>query len=154
MESNLPVKFVGTIDFQIQQSENSRGYNQRGGFKFNPAAIYMNQAGMDSWSVGLNIYKQPLYLGVWYRNSEFQFLSSAALILMFGLNANLGDNVRMKIMYSYDIMLTDLTSATGGSHELTLTFEMDQMRLFGDNRRNNFGHKRGFNRSTVECSPF
>lgn len=153
LESNLPVKFVATADFQIQQSERARGYSHTGGFKFNPAIIYMNQAGMDSWSVGLNIYKNPLYVGVWYRNSEFQFLDNSALVIMLGLNANLGDNVRMKVLYSYDIMLTDITRATGGSHELTLTFEMDEMRLFGSNK-NNFGHRRGSASRALECSPF
>jgi type IX secretion system PorP/SprF family membrane protein len=154
LESKLPVKIVATADFQIQQSERARGYSHTGGFKFNPAVIYMNQGGMDSWSVGLNVYKQPLYVGVWYRNSEFQFLNNDALIIMLGLNANLGDNVRMKILYSYDIMLTDITRATGGSHELTLTFEMDDMSLFGNSGGNNFGHRKGHGGRQLECSPF
>jgi type IX secretion system PorP/SprF family membrane protein len=153
LESKLPVKVVATLDFQVQQSKNSRGYNDRG-FKFNPAIIYMNQAGMDSWSVGINIYKQPIYVGVWYRNSEFQFLDNSALIIVLGLNVNFGDDARMKFLYSYDAMLTDITKATGGSHELTLIFELDDMRLFGANRGGGFdaGNKAGY--KDLECSPF
>ncbi len=155
MESKLPVKVVATADFQIQQSESASRYGRSsGGFKFNPALIYMNQAGMDSWSVGLNIYKNPLYVGAWYRNSEFQFLNNDALIVMLGLNTNFGDNTRMKLIYSYDIMLTDITRATGGSHELTLIFELDEMRLFGSNR-NHFGNRRMNSMPrALECSPF
>jgi type IX secretion system PorP/SprF family membrane protein len=152
LESKLPVKIVATVDFQIQQSDNSRGYNDRG-FKFNPAIIYMNQAGMDSWSVGLNVYKQPIYVGVWYRNSEFQFLDNSALIIMLGLNTNFGDNARMKFVYSYDAMLTDITKATGGSHELTLIFELDDMHLFG-NSRGGFSPRSKHNYRDLECSPF
>lgn len=152
LESKLPVKIVATVDFQIQQSDNSRGYNDRG-FKFNPAIIYMNQAGMDSWSVGLNVYKQPIYVGVWYRNSEFQFLDNSALIIMLGLNTNFGDNARMKFVYSYDAMLTDITKATGGSHELTLIFELDEMHLFG-NSRGGFSPRSKNNYRDLECSPF
>lgn len=152
LESKLPVKIVATVDFQIQQSDNSRGYNDRG-FKFNPAIIYMNQAGMDSWSVGLNVYKQPIYVGVWYRNSEFQFLDNSALIIMLGLNTNFGDNARMKFVYSYDAMLTDITKATGGSHELTLIFELDDMHLFGSSR-GGFSPRSKHNYRDLECSPF
>ena len=152
LESKLPVKIVATVDFQIQQSDNSRGYNDRG-FKFNPAIIYMNQAGMDSWSVGLNVYKQPIYVGVWYRNSEFQFLDNSALVIMLGLNTNFGDNARMKFVYSYDAMLTDITKATGGSHELTLIFELDDMHLFGSSR-GGFSPRSKHNYRDLECSPF
>lgn len=153
MESKLPVKIVGTIDFQIQDQESSRSSGS--GFKYNPAIIYMNQGGMDSWSVGMNLYKNPLYVGVWYRNSEFQFLDNSALVVLLGLNANFGDNTRMRLIYSYDIQLTDLTKATGGSHEITLTFELDDMRLFGSGGRNNF-RGRSLDRlgKEVECSSF
>ncbi len=156
MESNLPIKIVATADFQFQQNERARGYrSDHGGFKYNPAFIYMNQAGLDSWSLGLNIYKHPLYVGAWYRNSEFQFLNNDAMVVVLGLTANMGDNVRMKLIYSYDIMLTDITRATGGSHELTLTFEMDEMRLFGNNGNRGIGNRRlGNMPRTLECSPF
>lgn len=155
MESNLPIKVVASADFQFQQSDRARYRNERGGFKYNPALIYMSQAGLDSWSIGLNIYKHPLYVGMWYRNSEFQFLDNDALVVLLGLNANMGDNVRMKLMYSYDIMLTEITRATGGSHELTLIFEMDEMRLFGNSGGNSFGNRRMGNMPrALECSPF
>ncbi|OPL14893.1 MAG: hypothetical protein AVO38_11185 [delta proteobacterium ML8_D] len=154
LESKLPVRVVATADFQIQQSNKARGYQGDKGFKFNPALIYMNQAGLDSWSVGLNVYKMPLYVGAWYRNSEFQFLNNDAFIVMLGINTNLGDNARMKLIYSYDIMLTDITRATGGSHELTLIFELDEMHLFG-NSGSNFGNSRMDRMPrALECSPF
>jgi len=153
MESKLPIKMVGTIDFQIQQQESSRSSDR--GFKYNPAIIYMNQGGMDSWSIGMNVYKMPLYVGLWYRNSEFQFLNNDAMVILLGVNANFGESTRMRLIYSYDVMLTDLTKATGGSHELTLTFELDDMRLFGNGGRNNFRNNR-MDRlgKEVECSSF
>jgi len=150
-ESKLPVKFVGSMDFQIAPEEGSK--NAERGFKYNPALIYMNQGGMDSWSVGMNVYKFPLYVGLWYRSSEFQFLNNDALIVVLGINTNFGSDARMKIIYSYDVMLTDLTKATGGSHEITLIFEMDDMRLFGptSGRNNSRMDKMG---RDIECSPF
>lgn len=150
-ESKLPIKFVGTMDFQIQQMEGSRGGGN--GFKYNPAFIYMNQAGMDSWSIGMNVYKFPLYVGVWYRSSEFQFLTNDAIIVLLGLNAEFGGDVRMKLVYSYDMMLTELTKATGGSHEITLIFEMDDVKLFGSGPGWNNSRMQQFGKD-IECSPF
>lgn len=151
LESNLPVKYVGSIDFQIQHDE---GLSTSGrGFKYNPGIIYMNQAGMDSWSIGMNVYKYPLYVGLWYRSSEFQFLNNDALIVLLGINTNFGTDTRMKLVYSYDIMLTDLTKATGGSHEITLIFEMDDIRLFGT-EHGNFRGSRMDQYRDIECSPF
>ena len=151
LESKLPVKFVGVMDFQIQPDDNSKA--ARTGFKYNPAFIYMNQGGMDTWSVGMNVYKFPMYVGLWYRTSELQFMNNDALIVLLGVNTNFGGDARMKIVYSYDVMLTDLTKATGGSHEITLIFEMDAMKLFGDNRGRNSGRMAKFGKD-IECSPF
>lgn len=149
-ESNLPVKFVGSMDFQIQLDEGSRNYER--GFKYNPAFMYMNQGGMDSWSVGINVYKHPLYVGAWYRTSEMQFMDNNVIVVLLGINTNFGDNMRMKLIYSYDIILSELAKATGGSHEISLIFEMDDMRLFGNNVRR--GGRQDRMGREIECSPF
>jgi hypothetical protein len=94
-----------------------------------------------------------MYVGLWYRSSELQFMNNDALIVLLGVNTNFGGDARMKIVYSYDVMLTDLTKATGGSHEITLIFEMDAMKLFGDNRGRNSGRMAKFGKD-IECSPF
>jgi type IX secretion system PorP/SprF family membrane protein len=151
LESKLPVKFVGSLDFQVAPDESAK--NSSRGFKYNPAIIYMNQGGMDSWSVGMNVYKFPLYVGLWYRSSEFQFLNNDALIVLLGINTNFGGDARMKLVYSYDVMLTDLTKATGGSHEITLIFELDDMKMFGAESGRRPGRMDTMGRD-IECSPF
>jgi len=113
----------------------------------------MNQGGMDSWSIGMNVYKFPLYVGLWYRSSEFQFMNNDALVVLLGINTNFGGDARMKIVYSYDVMLTDLTKATGGSHELTLIFEMDDMKIFGAEGPRHSSRMDKMGRD-IECSPF
>jgi hypothetical protein len=39
----------------------------------------------------------------------------------------------MKIIYSYDLVLTQLRPAAGGAHEVTIAFEFDDVSLFGSN---------------------
>ncbi|MFO8128858.1 MAG: PorP/SprF family type IX secretion system membrane protein [Bacteroidales bacterium] len=162
--SPLPRKLVVTGDFIIQDEIN-RGPNkafqmQEGGFKFNPGIIYQYQGGMQSYSAGINVYKHPIYVGLWYRNDDFEFMGHDMLILTVGLNTIFNDNSRMKIFYSYDAMLSDVTKATGGSHEIVLVFELDELHLFNPGSRRMFqvgNYTNGRNKnmpSALECSPF
>lgn len=140
--SPLPRKYVVTFDFIIQDQQN-KGPNRlfktdKGGFRFNPGFIYQYQGGMNTYQVGVNMYKFPLYLGVWYRNDELKFMDYDAIVVMVGINIDFDDLNRMKLYYSYDLQLTDLMRATGGTHEMVLVFEFDAMRIFGNGDRRKY----------------
>ncbi|MFC2107550.1 PorP/SprF family type IX secretion system membrane protein [Bacteroidota bacterium] len=158
--SPLPRKYVISGDFIIHDESGGRPSSsfrtQRGGFKYNPGIIYMYQGGMQSYQVGINIHKDPLYIGIWYRNDEFEFLEHDALILMAGINMNFNSESRLKLLYSYDAMLSDVTKATGGTHEFTLIIEFDEIQLFGNKKRGGFGNRGPMHKNTgaLECSPF
>lgn len=164
--SPLPRKLVVSGDFIIQDESNrgpKKSFNvSEGGFKFNPGIIYMYQGGMQSYSVGINVYKDPIYVGLWYRNDEFEFLKNDALVMMAGLSIIINEVSRVKLYYSYDAILTDLTKATGGSHEITLILELDDLYMFDKKRggRGGFqfgnytsGRNKGMS-GALECSPF
>ena len=93
---------------------------------------------MNTYQLGVNMYKFPLYLGVWYRNDELKFMDYDAIIVMVGINIDFDDLNRMKLYYSYDLQLTDLMRATGGTHEMVLVFEFDAMRIFGNGDRRKY----------------
>jgi len=59
-------------------------------------------------------------------------------------------------MYSYDLALDDDLLKTGGAHEISLIFELDNVSLFGGSS-SSFGnkYKTGKNKyEMMECSPF
>lgn len=124
LETRTPRKFVVHGDMIILEDR-----NRAKGFKYNPAIMFENYAGFNTMNIGMNLAKSALYAGIWYRNQQSNFADLQALIFLFGLNIPLTNEFsRMKVMYSYDVTLGQ-PRATGGTHEIALLFEFDQIRL-------------------------
>jgi len=124
LETLLPRKYVLSADMVIIQISNPRQ-----GFRFNPGILFENQAGFNTFTLGCNITKSVLYAGAWYRNKQSQIYNYQSLIVLAGINIPMVNKYsRMKLMYSYDISVTDM-KGTGGTHEITLRFEFDQIHL-------------------------
>lgn len=164
LTSPLPRKLAITGDLIFEIDGDSDGlYFQRGTkkntFKFNPGFIYESQADFKTYSVGVNILKSAIYSGVWFRNRTSELAKSNDLIFMLGINAPFTGQTRMKINYTYDFILTEIRTATGCSHEISITIELDDFNMFngGNNRRGGgFGFSTRNRRSMEElqCCPF
>ncbi len=71
------------------------------------------------FSVGGYWFKSPLLMGVWYRSAPtLEKWTSDALSFMLGYRYN-----GFQAVYSYDLTVSQLGAASGGSHELSLTYE-------------------------------
>lgn len=124
LETRVPRRYVLHSDFVIFQRSNPKE-----GFKFNPGILFENQSGFNTFTLGSNIAKSVLYAGMWYRNKQSKIYDYQSLTLLAGINIPMVNKyARMKLMYSYDIGL-DGMQGTGGSHEITLRFEFDQIHL-------------------------
>ena len=68
--------------------------------------------------------KGPLFGGVWYRGKftkqDDQNIDKDALIAVVGIETDI-----IRFGYSFDITISDLTPATGGAHELSMTLKFD-----------------------------
>jgi type IX secretion system PorP/SprF family membrane protein len=125
LKMKLARKYVFHTDFVILQISNPKK-----GFKFNPGLLYEYMTGFHTFTLGANIAKSVLYLGAWYRNKQSQIYNYESLILLAGIYAPMVNKYsRLKLMYSYDISITQLAGA-GGAHEITLRFEFDAIHLF------------------------
>lgn len=159
LESPLPRKLAITGDLVLEIDGNSGGpYFKRGdkskSFKFNPGFIYESQAEFETYAVGLNILKSSIYSGVWFRNRTSELAHVSDLIFLLGINATLSDQTRIKINYSYDFVVTPIRAGTGGSHEITITFELDDFNIFskgGSGIGFSNGHR---SREELDCCPF
>ncbi|MGE5317779.1 MAG: PorP/SprF family type IX secretion system membrane protein [Chloroflexota bacterium] len=160
LTSPLPRKLAITGDFIFEIDGNSSGpYFKRNDksntFKFNPGFIYESQADFKTYSVGLNILKSAIYSGVWFRNRTSDLIKSNDLIFLLGINANISDKTRMKINYSYDFVLTEIRPGTGASHEVTITFELDDFSLLKSHTSGfGFSPRNGRSKEELECTPF
>ncbi|KAF0203418.1 MAG: hypothetical protein FD170_1137 [Bacteroidetes bacterium] len=128
-------------------------------FKFNPGFIYESQGDFKTYAMGVNILKSAIYTGVWFRNRTTEFVKTNDLIFMLGLNAQLSSSTRMKINYTYDFVLTEIRTATGCSHEISVIIELDDFNMFnrgGRSGKGGFGFTNRNRRSMqeLECTPF
>ena len=79
-----------------------------------PNVLFRKQGEFTQLNVGLYVNKGPLVAGVWHRG-YFSEDNRDALIVLLGIETE-----TMRFGYSYDITISQLTPATGGTHEITL----------------------------------
>jgi type IX secretion system PorP/SprF family membrane protein len=122
LDVRVPRKYVMHTEMVIFQERNPRQ-----GFRFNPGVLFEYQSGFTSFTAGTNISRSMIYAGAWYRNRDHWIYNYQSITMLAGINIPMVNQYsRLKLMYSYDIGLSSL-SASGGSHELTLRFEFDQI---------------------------
>ena len=105
-------------------------------------------------TIGMNILKSSIYFGVWLRNQDFNFFEAKDAIFQVGFNAPWSKESRVKVMYTYDYLITAFRTAGRASHEISLVFEFDEFSLFGGNSGGSFPANRGRNSRAMECTPF
>ncbi len=90
-----------------------------------PSFIYRMQGNrFTQLDLGLNYHVDPISIGVWYRGKPFKTsvinsVEQDALILFLGLyfkNFNIG--------YSYDFTISEMATASGGAHEVSIVYEL------------------------------
>jgi type IX secretion system PorP/SprF family membrane protein len=80
--------------------------------------------------VGLYYYKHPLIFGLWYRGIPLVTSQAGdAIIGLIGIKTD-----KFRIGYSYDFTISNLISSTGGAHEISLTYEFNNL-SFGQERK-------------------
>jgi type IX secretion system PorP/SprF family membrane protein len=158
LDSKLPRKLVITGDLVLELEQGrSSSYRSRksnsGSFKFNPGFQYEKQADFSTYTLGMNILKSSIYFGVWFRNQNFNFFEAKDAIFQVGFNAPFSKESRVKIMYTYDYLITDLHTAGRASHEISMIFEFDNFSLFGGTGGSAPGN-RGRSTKEIECTTF
>lgn len=110
--SSLARKLTGHMGFHIPLS----GYGSIQKLDetiVSPNILYRMQGSAQQLNMGLYIQKGTYVGGVWYRNQD-------AFIILLGIEVGL-----VKVGYSYDVTISDLSMATSGSHELSLQINFD-----------------------------
>ena len=91
-----------------------------------PSFIYRMQGNrFTQMDLGLNYHLDPISVGVWYRGKPFQktvinSVEQDALILYLGLYFK-----NLTIGYSYDFTISELQTASGGAHEISIVYEFN-----------------------------
>lgn len=88
---------------------------------FTPSFNYRQQGDFKQLDLGLYFTLEPILLGVWYRGIPLESLrgiaNNEAIIGMIGVNKN-----DLTIGYSFDYTISDLGIASGGAHEISISY--------------------------------
>ena len=129
----------------LSLGENGLGNEESRDKSFTITGSYRQQGADRQLDLGLNLTYSPVMLGVWYRNIPFRrYNQTSQRDALVGLAALQVD--RFMVQYSYDMTISSLSWATGGSHELTIWYGFDS--LFG------FSSRRGNARRQRKCLNF
>lgn len=92
-------------------------------FTLSPNIIYQHQGSFKQLNLGIYMIEKSLLFGGWFRNN-FD-IRPDAIILLIGLSRE-----RFKFGYSYDITLSKLNNYSFGSHEISLSFFIGELKGF------------------------
>ncbi len=106
-------------------------------FSVSPAFLYKRQGKFDQLDLGFYATYSPVTLGLWYRGipikkKEITRTNHDALIFLIGVRQ---DN--FSIGYSYDITVSSLGISTGGSHEISIAYQLDPIETKRNRNRRN-----------------
>jgi type IX secretion system PorP/SprF family membrane protein len=152
--TQLDRKYIANLDIIFEIGPYKGYFKRKKGFKLNPGIFYQNQANMNLYSIGMNLYLTSLYFGIWYRNESLEYDVYSNFLIMAGVYIPFTKSTRMKFMYSYDMQITASNSYTGPSHEISLIFELDDLKLMRLKQNNNLFRGRALPKEALECTPF
>jgi type IX secretion system PorP/SprF family membrane protein len=114
--SKLPMKITAHMGgiINLQQHARRRRIEDP---TLSPNILFMKQADFEEINYGLYFNKYPLVTGLWFRQG---FNNPDAFIALIGIQTNV-----FKLGYSYDVTVSRLSNATGGSHEISLGLQFD-----------------------------
>lgn len=122
--SRLPMKTAVHGGIRIDMNGGMR--NAKRASYLTPSFIYRMQGKtFTQLDVGLNYHVDPISVGLWYRGKPFRktvinSVEQDALILYLGLYFK-----NLTIGYSYDFTVSELQTASGGAHEISIVYEFN-----------------------------
>jgi type IX secretion system PorP/SprF family membrane protein len=122
-ESRLPVKTAIHAGARINLSGSRLRQGTRQSY-LTPSFIYrMQGSSFSQMDLGVNYHVDPVSIGIWYRGKPFQTtvinsVAQDALILQMGMYFKY-----FTIGYSYDFTISEMQTASGGAHEISLIVE-------------------------------
>lgn len=108
----LPIKFTGHVGAKLFRFH--RGLLSRE-FTLSPQFIYRQQGNFKQLNVGIYLIEQNFVVGAWYRNNIS--VRPNALVFLAGVA-----NQKLQFGYSFDLTLSKLSNYSYGSHEVSLSF--------------------------------
>lgn len=120
--THLPMKVSLHMGAEISLNKHSRYYDRS---LLYPVIQYKHQQDWDQIDIGCYWQKGRLRLGAWYRGlaikkkEEPDYRNVDALVFLVGGQIS----HQLKLGYSYDVTISNLTMKSGGTHEISIIYE-------------------------------
>lgn len=119
--SRLPMKITVHGGARLTLSSGPREQDRAS--YLTPSFIFRKQDVFTQLDFGLNYHIDPISIGVWYRGKPFQTnyigtVNQDAIIFTMGLYLS-----SFTVGYSYDFTLSELSTTSGGAHEISIVYE-------------------------------
>ncbi len=137
-ESRLPSKISLSGGLKIPLANPYSGAaNADKEFNVSPAFLYKRQGKFDQLDLGFYATYSSLTAGFWYRGipikkKNITRTNNDALVFLLGFRQ---DN--FSIGYSYDITISSLGFSSGGSHEISIAYQLDPLERDSPRKRRN-----------------
>jgi type IX secretion system PorP/SprF family membrane protein len=112
-EFKLPRRYTAHAGLNIPLTQ-ERNEEQR--VILSPNVLYMSQRNFNQLNLGMYVKKQALTAGLWFRQTS---KNTDAAIVMLGIKLP-----KFRLGYSYDVTVSGARTATQGSHEISMAFEI------------------------------
>ena len=117
------INLSGGYRFELEKPVDYK--NQEIPVSLTPALLIRSQGNSSQLDLGLYYHRPPFVTGIWYRGlpipvTALKVLNQDACTLLAGIKQN-----NLTIGYSYDVPANGVAPVTGGSHEITLTYEFN-----------------------------
>jgi type IX secretion system PorP/SprF family membrane protein len=119
--SRLPMKITVHGGARLTLSSGPREQDRAS--YLTPSFIYRKQGPITQLDFGLNYHIDPISIGVWYRGKPFQTnyigtVNQDALIFTLGIYLS-----SFTVGYSYDFTISEMSTTSGGAHEISIVYE-------------------------------
>lgn len=122
--SRIPLKYTAHAGANISLENNGSKRRTIEETGLSPNFMYQKQGEFDQLNLGLYLNKYPFVGGLWFRHTgvleQVTTTNSDAIILVVGFV-----QPTFRFGYSYDITVSKLSNASGGSHEFSLAIQFE-----------------------------
>jgi type IX secretion system PorP/SprF family membrane protein len=116
-DARMPIRYTGHIGTTISIEQTAARRRTVEETTLSPNIMYMQQQDFQQINYGLYLNKYPFVGGLWFRQN---LKNPDAIIFLIGVQQE-----AFRFGYSYDLTVSPLTNASGGSHEFSITFQFE-----------------------------
>lgn len=113
--SQLPMRFTAHLGWVMNLEHHKRRKLEDP--VISPNLLFMKQRDFEEMNYGLYFNRYPFVGGLWFRQG---FDNADAFVVLVGIQTSV-----VKIGYCYDVTVSKLTNASGGSHEISFAMQFN-----------------------------